>query len=134
MTTRLTLPLLALVALLIAACGGTASPAPTSDPTPTPIVTEVDSPEAAAALVIASDQRFAGSIELSPDIIGASNYWEAEALPDGGYRITQTLGWGDCPAGCISRHVWVFEVSPDGQVELVEESGDDIPPGGVPNN
>jgi hypothetical protein len=77
--------------------------------------------------VIASDPRFAGTIELTPDIIGASRWWTAEPLPGGGYRIELTIGWGDCPAGCIDRHVWTYEVTPEGAVELVGETGDPVP-------
>ena len=81
----------------------------------------------AAALVIATDPRFSGAIELTPDIIGASKWWKAEALPGGGYRIELTVGWGDCFAGCIERHVWTFDVDATGGVTLVSESGDPVP-------
>lgn len=40
-------------------------------------------------------------------------------------------GWGDCPAGCIFNHVWVFAVR-DGAVELVEDSGNELPSGEHP--
>jgi hypothetical protein len=130
-------PRLAILALTLtaatalAACGPGVSPAPTPSPTPqptpTPVAASVESPEDAASLVIATNPVFAGAIELTPDIIGASTYWESEALDDGGYRIVMTVGWGDCPAGCINRHVWTYEVAADGQLELVGETGDDLP-------
>ena len=41
--------------------------------------------------------------------------------------IEITVGWGDCMAGCIERHVWTYEVSPDGTVELIAEQGDPVP-------
>jgi hypothetical protein len=63
---------------------------------------------------------------LTPDIIGASKWWEATAVAGGGYRVTITIGWGDCPSGCINEHVWDFEVSAAGQVTLLGESGDPI--------
>jgi len=81
----------------------------------------------AAAIVIASDPRFAGAIELTPDIIGASKWWQAEPLAGGGYRVELTIGWGDCPAGCINRHVWTFDVDPRGGITRVAESGDPVP-------
>ena len=38
-----------------------------------------------------------------------------------------TNGWGDCPAGCINKHNWVFEVSAAGVVAPAGESGDPLP-------
>jgi hypothetical protein len=116
----------------VAGCGGaTASPAPTAEPsnrpTPTPIARPVVTPGDAAAVVIASDPRFAGTIELTPDIIGASRWWTAEPLGGGGFRVELTIGWGDCPAGCINRHVWTYDVTPAGQLSLVSETGDVVP-------
>lgn len=34
---------------------------------------------------------------------------------------TFSHGWGDCPAGCISRQFWVFSVSSTGLVTLLRE-------------
>jgi hypothetical protein len=146
MRTRPASPILVVLVLLAGACssgtGGTpgllppaASPTPgtlvgptptMSDPGPTQIPTDISSPEAAAALVIASDPRFEGAIEMTPDVIGASKWWAALALRDGAYRITLTVGWGDCPSGCINRHTWAFRVTATGDVTLLEESGDPL--------
>jgi len=87
----------------------------------------VASPGDAAALVIATNPMFAGTAELRPGLIGASKYWKAEPLASGGYRIELTIGWGDCPAGCIERHVWTFDVDAAGGVNLVSETGDPVP-------
>jgi hypothetical protein len=87
----------------------------------------VATPGDAASIVIASNPMFAGAIELTPDVIGASRYWEAQPLDGGGYRIVLTVGWGDCPAGCIEKHVWTYDVGPDGQLTLVGETGDEVP-------
>ena len=116
----------------LAACGGGApspspSPAPTIRPTPTPIAAPVTAPADAAALVIVTNPLFAGAVELEPDLIGGSRYWKATLLDGGGYRIEMTVGWGDCPAGCIERHVWTFDVDPNGAVTLVSETGDPVP-------
>lgn len=142
MKTRFALVLVVAASLAVAGCatGGGGSPEPSAPtptptvpaPTPTPIAADVASPADAAALVIATDPRFNGAIELTPDIIGASKWWEAAPLADGAYRITLTIGWGDCPAGCINRHVWVFEVTADGGVTLIDESGDEVPAGSLP--
>lgn len=115
----------------LAACGAAGAPtptaAPTARPTPTPVAVTVASPADAAALVIASNPLFAGTMELRPDVIGASRWWTGEALPGGGYRIGLTIGWGDCMAGCIERHVWTYDVDASGGLTLVSETGDPVP-------
>ena len=123
--------LIQLLLVVLAACSAAGAPSPTPEPTPrptpTPITAPVAAPADAAALVIATDPRFSGAIKLTPDLIGASKYWEAEPLAAGGYRIKLTLGWGDCPAGCIERHVWTYDVDASGGLTLVSESGDEVP-------
>ena len=149
MKMRIALPIMAALSIVVAACStdggrspgssspGSSLPAPSPwasvpVPTPTPIAVEVASAADAAALVIATDPRFEGAINLTPDVIGASRWWEAQALADGAYRITLTIGWGDCPAGCINNHTWAFRVRADGEVTLLEESGDPVPEGSFP--
>jgi len=139
MKTQLALAALAALSVLLAACStdtggspGATTPATTPAATPTPIAADVASPEDAAALVIATDPRFAGAEKLNPEMIGASKYWEAQVLDGGAYQITLTLGWGDCPSGCINRHTWVYEVTGSGEVSLIEESGDPVPAGNFP--
>lgn len=119
--------LVATLAACSAAGAPTPTPVPTVRPTPTPIVARVSSPADAAALVIATNRIFSGTIELRPDVIGASRWWTATALPSGGYRVELTIGWGDCMAGCIERHVWTFDVDANGAVKLVSETGDSVP-------
>jgi len=125
---------LIVAALLVAAlagcrAGGAAplSAAPSVGPTPTPLAVTVSSPADAAAVVIATNPLFAGTTELRPDVIGASKWWTAKPLATGGYRIDLTVGWGDCPAGCIDRHVWTYDVDATGGLTLVSESGDPVP-------
>jgi hypothetical protein len=135
MKTRLALPALLALSVVLGACtnGSTTPPSPTGPaPTPTPIAADVNSAADAAALVIATNPLFEGAAELNPDMIGASKYWEAEVLADGAFQITMTLGWGDCPAGCVERHTWIYNVAADGQLTLVEESGDPLPAGSFP--
>jgi hypothetical protein len=128
---RATLLAAVLLGVALAACSAasvpSASPVPTIRPTPTPITVIVSSPADAAALVIATNPMFAGAIELKPGLIGASKYWKAEPLQGGGYRIELTIGWGDCPAGCIERHVWTYDVDAGGGLTLVGDSGDPVP-------
>lgn len=119
-----------ILAAVVAACGGSAStptPEPTPRPTPTPVGAPVSNAAEAAALVIAIDPRFAGATQMDPDLIGASRWWTSSPLPDAGFRIEITIGWGDCPSGCINRHVWTYDVSADGTVAPVSESGDEVP-------
>jgi hypothetical protein len=123
---------LALAVLAVAACGpGGIAPSPTPAatirPTPTPIAAAVASPEDAATLVIASNPIFAGTEKQDPEVIGASKWWTATPTADGGYQVEITVGWGDCMAGCIDRHVWTYLVKPDGAIELIAEQGDDVP-------
>jgi hypothetical protein len=92
----------------------------------------VDTPEEAAQLVIASDPKFATVGKKDPDLIGQSAYYEAARGQDG-YRVRINMGWGDCPSGCIEHHTWTYEVSPDGEIKLIGQSGDPVPPGGIPN-
>lgn len=135
MNARFTPLLLLSLTMFVGACSF-ASPAPpgaaSEAPSPTPIAVDVSSPEAAAALVIATDPRFAGTIKLTPDLIGLSRWWESEPLANGGFRIRLTIGWGDCPSGCINRHTWTYDVTADGQVSLESEAGDALPAGSLP--
>jgi len=124
--------LLAIVVLSfgLSACSGGTVPTPPSNPSDPPPSTRpaptIGSPEEAAALVIAADPRFAGITRKDPNLIGQGSWWQAEAR-DGGYRVQVQIGWGDCPAGCINRHDWIFDVAVDGTLTLVEESGEPLP-------
>lgn len=130
---RLALPLNAafLSSVIFAACGAAAtptpSPAPSIRPTPTPVAAPVKTPADAATRVIASDPLFDGAMEQSSELIGASKWWTATEAAAGGYTVVLTVGWGDCPAGCIDRHVWTFDVKADGSVALVSETGEPVP-------
>lgn len=42
-------------------------------------------------------------------------------------RYIYEYGFGDCPSGCISRHMWSFNVSRNGTVEFAGEKGDPLP-------
>ena len=39
-----------------------------------------------------------------------------------GVRVEFSVGWGDCPSGCIYRHFWLFEYRVEG-----ERAGEDWP-------
>ena len=127
---------LAAIALLVAACSGAAAPASSLGPGASPPSASgaivVTSPEAAAALVIGQDPRFAGFQPPDRDAIGQCCWYEATAV-EGGYQVVIRVGWGDCPSGCIDEHRWTYAVSPDGQVGLINETGEPVPPNVLPS-
>ena len=114
--------IVAAVAVAACASSGAASPAgpARSAPPSGPAAPTVASAEDAAALVVASDVRFEGAIALDPEMIGASKWWEASANDDGSYTVKVTIGWGDCPAGCINQHTWTYRVGRDGALALLD--------------
>jgi hypothetical protein len=136
-STSRTLLLAVSSAFFILACSGAAptptAPAPTASgpaaPTPSPssVTGAVTSAAQAAALVMASDPNFASLAPANPDLIGGCCSYEADDAPPG-YQVTITIGWGDCPAGCINHHTWQFHVDLDGTISLVSQQGDEPPP------
>jgi hypothetical protein len=47
--------------------------------------------------------------------------------------VSVIVGWGDCQAGCIDEHSWVFAVGPDGAVSVVSERGKPVPANAWPS-
>ena len=137
-------PILALaVGLILGACGPSATPpaspasaAPSAPGASSPAVspigsppasvapgpTSITSPEAAAAVVLASDARFAGLTAKDPGMIGQCCFYTVLPAADG-FTVTIEIGWGDCPAGCIDRHHWFYAVRTDGTFRLDREDG-----------
>jgi hypothetical protein len=116
--------LLLAIGLVVAGCvGGLGQPPePTHPPVP---ITEAD----AVARVIAHEPRFAGITRRDPNLIGQANWFEVqEASGVGAYIVTMRVGWGDCPAGCIDEHRWVYVIAPTGAVSLQSEAGSIVPP------
>lgn len=122
------------ILMLVAACAGAA--APSSSPAPSfdggPVTTE----EQAISRVTAHEPRLAGIVKRDPDMIGQSSWYEVmPASGVGAFIVTVRIGWGDCQAGCIDEHTWVYAVSPDGNVTLQSEGGGTVPdsawPGGA---
>ncbi len=115
--------LIALLALLIAACGsvgGSGSPGPS----------QVATPEEAAKLVLASNPRFTGIGPRDPNLIGQAAWYEA-SIAEGGFKVDVRIGWGDCPAGCINEHRWTYTVDGSGRILEVLEGGDPLPADGT---
>ena len=47
--------------------------------------------------------------------------------PTEGLRYHFSIGWGDCPSGCIYRHTWHIAVATDGRVTYLGSSGPPLP-------
>ena len=125
MTTRRTLLLVVVTAALVAGCASSATPSAVPS---TPIVGTVDTPEEAVAAVVAFEPRFEGITPVMPDVIGQSSWYTVmPASGVGAFIVEIQVGWDDCQAGCISRHVWTYAVQPDGSVALQSERGDPVP-------
>ena len=102
--------------------GATGSPTVAAPSGPTPsAVTAAD----AAAIVIALDPRFAALGARDPGAIGQGSWYDV--TPAGsGWLVTVQIGWGDCPAGCIYRHTWQYQVAANGSPALASETGDPL--------
>ncbi len=131
--------LLLMIGLLLGACSSTststpaasASPAPSSSlPSPSivPGPTTIDSAQAAATIVLASDPRFAGLAAQDPNLIGQCCFYTVAPAGDG-FAVKIEIGWGDCPAGCINRHHWFYTVARNGSIHLDQEDGPAVPAG-----
>ena len=125
----------AVLGFLLAACSapaglGSAAPTPSSAaPTPSSASTPVPSVLAAAdavAIVLVQDPRFAGIGARDPAMVGQGSWYEVTADATG-WRVVVQVGWGDCPAGCISRHTWEYLIGPAGAVLKTGETGDQLP-------
>ena len=137
-STRPLLPILVLVALavVLSACGSDAPPPSSPSPSTTgaPSVGPVTTPQDAVAAVVAHEPRLRGIGPLDPEMIGQSAWVEVTpASGVGAFVVAVRVGWGDCPAGCINEHTWVYAVLPDGTVNLQSEGGDAVPPDAWPS-
>lgn len=114
------------VAIAMAACGGSAGPSGAPSPTAGggPVTTEAQ----AIARVIAHEPRLTGITKRDPDAIGQASWYEVQpASGVGAFVVSVRVGWGDCPAGCIDEHTWVYAIGPDWSVTLQSEGGPDVP-------
>lgn len=89
---------------------------------PAPVTT----PEQAVQVVLAQDARFLDLPRHDPNLIGQGSWWDVVETGQG-YEVTVEIGWGDCEAGCIGRHTWVYSVGRNGTVSLLSERGDSLP-------
>lgn len=107
--------LVVVVALSLSACA--AAPGGSGGPT-----TGAD----AARLALAQQDRFLGIGPYDASLIGQSAWFKVAPAGDG-WEVQIRIGWGDCPAGCINEHLWVYGVTHDGTVNLRSEDGDLLP-------
>jgi hypothetical protein len=122
------------ISLVLAGCAGSASspagpgesPAPSPATSPAgPVTTEAE----AVAAVVAQEPRLTGITAKDPDMIGQSSFYEVTpASGVGAFVVNVTVGWGDCPAGCMAEHTWSYAVAPDGTVTVLKETGGPVPP------
>ena len=135
-TIRAPLSILPLIAILAGCSSGAATfpPGPSAGGSPAGLPAAsaatgpVTSAAEAAAAVIAMDPRFAGLGAQDPNLIGQCCFYGVQGT-DTGYTVTIEIGWGDCPAGCISRHRWAFAVTSAGDITLIGEQGPPVPAG-----
>src|SRR6266550_3737051 len=80
----------------------------------------------AARLALAQDRRFAGIGPYDDRAIGQAAWYKVADTNDG-WSVTIRMGWGDCPAGCINEHTWMYDVTRGGQVTPAGERGDPLP-------
>jgi hypothetical protein len=124
----LVVAILMIIALVVAGCAGGSGSDPGSSDSPGATQDPITTPEQAVAAVIAAEPRLTGIGPLDPDLIGQSSWVEvAPASGVGAFLVNVRVGWGDCPAGCISEHTWVYAVAPDGTVTLQSEGGEPVP-------
>ena len=83
-------------------------------------------PDEAARLVLAQQERFRGIGAYDPNLIGQAAWYKVASAGDG-WEVQIRIGWGDCPAGCINEHLWVYGVTRDGSVHLISQDGE-VPP------
>jgi hypothetical protein len=86
---------------------------------------QVTSAAQAAALVFASNPRFAEILPQSLAATGQSSGYSAYDAVDG-YTVSVWLGSGDCTAGCTNTHTWNYSVDSQGGIRLTSESGDQV--------
>ena len=90
----------------------------------------IDSPAEAHQAVLAAGAPFEDFVLLDGGLIGASQYFEVKGDPGSGatWVVVYTYGWGDCQAGCISRHTFVYLVDPvTGDATFDRQEGDALP-------
>jgi len=69
-----------------------------------------------------------GIAAFDANLIGQASWYQVTSASGVGVFVVEVrVGWGDCPAGCIDQHLWVYAVGPDGTVSTVSEKGAPVP-------
>ncbi|WP_421920532.1 hypothetical protein [Marinifilum sp.] len=63
----------------------------------------------------------------SANCIGDGSHIELAYLSPEFIHLIYSYGWGDCLSGCINRHYWEFGIYGSGEIELLSESGKQLP-------
>ena len=88
-------------------------------------------PDDATAIVFASDDGVVAAIDGSGEkVVAAGDGNDIRALRGAPILLDYSVGYGDCPAGCIARRTYHFAVHADGTVEYLGASGS--PPPNLP--
>jgi hypothetical protein len=90
----------------------------------------IDTPAEAHEAILDTGAPFEDFAFLGDGLIGASQYYEVKGEPGSAasWIVIYTYGWGDCPAGCISRHTFVYQVDPvTGEVRFDRQEGEALP-------
>lgn len=67
------------------------------------------------------------SIAEPEGVIGDGNNIQTALSTNERNKMLFSIGWGDCPSGCIHRAYWSFEIQSNGAVIYVGQSGDTPP-------
>ncbi len=102
-------------------------------------LTKVFSPAPAATFVVLFSERPLNTLALADRFLGIDGVEAAAPNQFAGagndiriqvqatsVRLTYSVGFGDCPSGCISRHNWHFDVHSDGTTRYRGTSGDPL--------
>jgi hypothetical protein len=76
--------------------------------------------------ILALGQSFgkvSGVIYAEPNGMGGDGNNITASIQPEFLRYVFSVGYGDCPAGCIARHFWEFQVRYDGEVTFVRSYG-----------
>lgn len=68
-------------------------------------------------------EKIGGVLEAHPSPTGGDGSDITASRAAAHWMLEYSLGFGDCPAGCISRHFWSFRVHPNGLVEFAGSGG-----------
>ena len=80
----------------------------------------------AAGIALAQQARFRGIGPFDANMIGQAAWYKVAAAGEG-WEVTIRIGWGDCPAGCINEHRWIYVVGREGSARLTHQDGDAVP-------